>query len=262
MTKLQYIDSHCHLDFPDFEAELDAIIERARSLGVTHMTTIGTTLKKIDRVIQIAESYPFIYASAGIHPHDAEAEFDVTYDDLAKLAKHPKVIGIGETGLDYFYEHSPKDKQQELFRLHIQVARDFGLPLIVHTRDADHDCLRILQEEMQKGAFKGLIHCFTASQDFAMEVLKLGFYISISGIVTFKKATDLHESVRNIPLNRLLIETDSPYLAPIPHRGKRNEPSFVIHVAEAIAELKDCSLPEVAQVTTQNYFDLFQKAQI
>lgn len=258
-NSLQYVDSHCHLDFPDFEAELDTIIQRARSMGVSHMTSIGTSLKTINKTLKVAEAYPFIYATVGVHPHDAEAEFDISYEDLAKIAEHPKVIGIGETGLDYFYEHSPKEKQQDLFRLHIKVARDFDLPLIVHTRDADHDCLAILKEEMGKGAFKGLIHCFTASQKFAQEVLKLGFYISISGIVTFKKATELHEAVRQIPLDRLLIETDSPYLAPIPHRGKRNEPSFVIHVAEAIAELKDCPLPEVARVTTQNYFDLFQK---
>ncbi|MDP3533384.1 MAG: TatD family hydrolase [Alphaproteobacteria bacterium] len=259
MSVLQFVDSHCHLDYDEFQAEFDAIIERAQNVGVTHMTTIGTSLKNFPNTLKIAEKVPFIYATIGIHPHDAEKEKDATYEDLANGAKHPKVIGIGETGLDYFYEHSPKELQQQLFRLHIKVARDFDLPLIVHTRDADDDCLRILQEEMAIGTFKGLIHCFTASKEFADEVLKLGFYISISGIATFKKALELREIVKNLPLERLLIETDSPYLAPIPHRGKRNEPSFVVHVAEAIAELKDCALSKVAEQTTKNYFDLFQK---
>lgn len=259
MNALQFVDSHCHLDYEEFQSEFDEIITRAQRAGVTHMTTIGTSLKTFPNTLKIAEKLPFIYATIGIHPHDAEKEKEATYDDLARGAKHPKVIGIGETGLDYFYEHSPKELQQQLFRLHINVARDFNLPLIVHTRDADADCLRILQEEMAKSIFKGLIHCFTASKEFAEEVLKLGFYISISGIATFKKALDLREIVKNLPLERLLIETDSPYLAPIPHRGKRNEPSFVVHVAEAIAELKDLPLSKVAQQTTQNYFDLFQK---
>ena len=259
MSALQFIDSHCHLDCEEFQSEFDAVIERAQRVGVTHMTTISISLKTFPNTLKIAEKVPFIYATVGIHPHEAEKEKDTTYEDLAERAKHPKVIGIGETGLDYFYEHSPKELQQKLFRLHIKVARDFGLPLIVHTRDADDDCLRILQEEMALGTFKGLIHCFTASAAFADEVLKLGFYISISGIATFKKALELREIVKNLPLERLLIETDSPYLAPIPHRGKRNEPSFVVHVAEAIAELKDCELSKVAEQTTKNYFDLFQK---
>lgn len=256
---LQYIDSHCHLDYDDFAPELEEVIQRAKKAGVSHMTTIGTSLKTIGKTLKLAEAYPFIYASVGVHPHEAEEEFDITYEELAEYAKHPKIIGIGETGLDYFYEHAPKEKQKELFRLHIQVARDFQLPVIIHTRDADADCLDILKEEMKKGPFKALIHCFTASLEFAQEVLSLGLYISISGIVTFKKAENVQEAVKLIPLERLLIETDAPYLAPIPHRGKRNEPSFVVHVAEQIAELKNRPLPEVARVTTQNYFDLFQK---
>jgi TatD DNase family protein len=252
------IDSHCHLDFPDFAADRAAAIQRANALGVETLLTISTSLKEVPRVLAVAEENPQIYCTVGVHPHTADQEL-VTAEDLITRATHAKVVGIGETGLDYYYETSNRANQQADFRAHIHAARETGLPIIVHTRDADDDTALILQEEYKKGAFKGLIHCFTASHPFAEAALDLGFYISLSGIITFKTAAALRETVAKLPLDRLLVETDSPYLAPLPHRGKRNEPSFVVHTAEKLAEIKGVSLQQVATQTTENFYTLFDK---
>ena len=255
------IDTHCHLDFDDFAADRDAVLTHADAAGVKGLVTISTSLKTFPRVRAVAESAPQIFCTVGVHPHTAEAE-QVDAATLMDLAQHPKVVGIGETGLDYYYESSPRALQQANFRAHIAAARETGLPLIVHARDADSDTMDILEEEYQQGAFPGLIHCFTASRELAERALAIGFYISVSGIITFKTATSLRETVRDaVPLERLLVETDAPYLAPIPHRGKRNEPGFVAHTAEAVATLKGVTVFELARITTANARQVFAKAQ-
>ena len=256
------VDSHCHLNFEQLSSQLDDVVRRAELENVGHMLTIGTKLREFESVRAIAENYPNIHCSVGIHPHEAEEEGgDVTVERLLELANHPKVVAIGETGLDYFYEHSPREVQKRSFRVHIEAARQSGLPLIVHTRNADEDTIHILQEEYEKGPFTGVIHCFSSGWEVAEKSMEIGFYISISGIVTFKAAKDLQEHVRKLPMSRLLVETDSPYLAPTPHRGKTNEPSFVAHTAAKVAELQDVSEDEVARVTTNNFFELFSKIQ-
>ena len=254
------IDTHCHLDFDDFAADREAVLARADAAGVKGIVTISIALKTFPQVLAVAESAAQIFCTVGVHPHTAEAE-QVDAATLIALAQHPKVVGIGETGLDYYYESSPRALQQANFRAHIQAARTTGLPLVVHARDADSDTMDILEEEYQRGAFPGLIHCFTASRELAERALAIGFYISISGIVTFKTAATLRETVRDVvPVERLLIETDAPYLAPIPHRGKRNEPGFVAHTAEAVAEIKGVTVFELARVTTENARRVFAKA--
>lgn len=253
------VDSHCHLDFPDFAPELDAVIERARAAGVGTMLTIGTRLDRFAGVRAIAERYPDIWCSVGVHPHDAADEPLGEAQALLDRADHPRVVGIGEAGLDYYYEHSPKDDQIRNFRAHIAAARATGLPLIVHARDADDDLCAIMTEESEKSAFPGLIHCFSSTAKLAKTALDLGMYISISGIVTFKKADELRSIVADVPLERLLVETDSPYLAPMPHRGKRNEPSFVTHTAAVVAKLKNVAPERLAEATTDNFFRLFTK---
>lgn len=254
------VDSHCHLDFPDFAEDIDDVVTRARASGVGVIQTICTKITEFERVRAVAERFDDMYCSVGIHPHEAERQPTVTAERLEELADHPKVIGIGETGLDYYYEHAPRDAQKAQFRAHIEAARRTGLPLIVHTRDADDDTIEILTDEAEKGAFPGLIHCFTSSRRLAEACLDLGMSISISGIVTFKSARELQENVRMIPLDRLLVETDAPYLAPVPKRGKRNEPQLVVHTAQFIAELKGVSYAELAARTTENFFRLFDKA--
>jgi TatD DNase family protein len=253
------VDSHCHLDFPQLAADLDGVVARAEAAGVGLMLTISTALSRFDRVLAIAERYPNIYCSVGVHPHEAEAEPDTVARQLVALSAHPKVIGIGETGLDYYYEHSPRAVQQRVFREHIAAARETGLPLIVHTRDADDDTGRILAEEMGQGAYPGLIHCFSSGRDLAEKAVCLGLYVSISGIATFKKADALRETVRQVSLDRLLVETDAPYLAPVPHRGKDNEPAFVAHTAAVVAGLKGLSPEQLATQTTDNFLRLFTK---
>ncbi len=255
------IDSHCHLDFPDYDKDRDAVIANARAAGVERMLTISTKLSKAQEIISLAETYPDIMCTIGTHPHEAENEALAQCDDIVALANHKKVIGIGETGLDYFYENSPKRIQQEQFRAHIAASRKTQLPLIVHTRNADEDTCAILEEEMEQGAFPGLIHCFTASDALAWRALNIGFYISVSGIVTFKNAQALRDTLKHIPLDRLLVETDAPFLAPVPHRGARNEPSFVVHTADYLAELKDVSTQDLYTATTQNFYRLFSKAE-
>lgn len=253
------VDSHCHLDYPEF-ADLDEVARRAHEAGVGCMLTIGTSMLKFPGVLAVANARDDIYCTVGVHPHEAGKEAQVTVEGLLEHAKHPKVVGFGETGLDYFYEHSPRDAQKESFRTHIQAAREAQFPIIVHTRDADDDTLEILSDEMKNGAFPGLIHCFSASEDFAKEAVAMGFYISISGIITFKKADELRAAVATVPLDRLLVETDAPYLAPLPHRGKPNEPAFTRFTAEKLAEIKGVDFDELAETTTQNFFKLFTKA--
>lgn len=256
------VDSHCHLNFEQLSSQLDDVVSRADAAGVKHMLTIGTKLREFEAVRQIAEKYPNIHCSVGIHPHEAEEEgADVTVETLLELSNHPRVVAIGETGLDYFYEHSPREVQKKSFRVHIDAARRTGLPLIVHTRHADEDTIQILTEEYEKGPFTGVIHCFSSGWEVAEKSMEIGFYISISGIVTFKAAEELRNHVQKIPLNRLLVETDSPYLAPMPNRGKTNEPSFVKHTALKVAELKSISEDEISRVTTENFFTLFNKIQ-
>jgi TatD DNase family protein len=257
---LQFIDSHCHLDFPEFDEDREEVFQRAASAGVGTLLAIATTLEKYPRVRAVAERAN-VWCTVGVHPHHVKDEPDVTAARLLEIAADPKVVAFGETGLDYYYEHTDRALQQTSFRAHIAAARAAQLPLVVHTRDAEEDTIAILREEYEKGPFPGLIHCFTASQALADAVLPLGFCLSISGIITFKSAESLRNTVRAVPLERLLIETDAPYLAPLPHRGKRNEPAFVVHTAERLAELKQVSLEEVATATTQNFFRLFTKIQ-
>ena len=255
------VDAHCHLDFEDYEGELHEVVQRARARGVGTILTISTHLGRFPGVRAIAESYDDIYCSVGVHPHEAQHHTEVTPDQLVDLANHPKVIGIGETGLDYFYEHSPRKAQQQCFRAHIEAARRTGLPLIVHTRDADDDTMGILAEEMEKGAFTGLIHCFSSSRQLAEKSVEIGLHISISGIATFKKADSLRETISGLPLERILVETDAPFLAPMPNRGKRNEPSFVADTAACVAGVKGIAEAELAAATTANFFRLFTKAE-
>ena len=253
------VDSHCHLDFPEFAPELDAVVARARDAGVGVCVSIGTTLANFPNVCAVAERFDNVWCSVGIHPHEAEKELLASPQPLVGAARHPKVVGIGETGLDYYYEHSPRAQQVANFRSHIEAARQTALPVIVHTRDADDDTIAVLREEMAHRPFTGLIHCFTGTQRLAEAALELGLYISVSGIATFKKSDELRAVLKPVPLDRLLVETDAPYLAPMPHRGKRNEPAFVAHTAAALAALKGVSAEELANATTENFFRLFMK---
>jgi len=253
------VDSHCHLDFPEFAPELDAVVARARDAGVGVLVSIGTRLDGFARVREIAEQFPDVWCSVGIHPHEAEKELLDKPKSLVDAARHRKVVGIGETGLDYYYEHSPRQQQIANFRTHIEAARQTGLPVIVHTRDADDDTIRILRDEMAARPFTGLIHCFTGTKRLADAALELGFCISVSGIATFKKSDALRAVLKDVPLERLLVETDAPYLAPMPYRGKRNEPAFVKHTAAALAVLKGVTALELEEATTANFFRLFTK---
>ena len=252
------VDSHCHLDFPDFAPERDAVIGRAFDAGIGTMLTICTRLDQFDGVRAIAEADPRIWCSVGAHPHEAADHADLLAQRLVALAEHKRVVGIGETGLDFHYDLSPRDIQERVFRAHIAASRESGLPLIIHAREADSEIAAILAAEMPP---PGVLHCFTGSRALAEAALDLGFYISISGIVTFRNAEELRAIVRDLPLDRLLVETDAPYLAPVPHRGKRNEPAFVAATAAFVAELKGVAAEELAAVTTANFFRLFAKAE-
>ena len=254
------VDSHCHLDFPELSGDVDGVLARALNAGVGHLLTISTKITKFDGVLAMAERFDNVSCSVGIHPHEAGVEPVTDAVKLMGLSIHPKVVAFGETGLDFYYEHSPRADQERSFRVHIAAAREAGLPIIVHTRDADPEMAAILDDEMGRGVFNGVIHCFSSGPELAEKALDLGLYISFSGIVTFKKADALRGVAKAVPMDRILVETDSPYLAPVPHRGKTNEPAYVAHTAAVVAELKGMSRDELAAQTTANFFRLFTKA--
>ena len=253
------IDTHCHLDFPEFAAEMPEVIARARAAGVERMITISTRVAKYDTYRAIAAAQDCVWFSVGTHPHQAHEEPDVSVDQLVELAGHPRCVAIGEAGLDYHYDRSPRDVAETVFRRHIEAARRTGLPLVIHSRDADDDMARILREEMGKGAFKALLHCFTSSRALALTGIELGLHISFSGVLTFKNSQELRDIARDLPVERLLVETDAPFLAPIPHRGKRNEPSFVAETARVLAGARQADVSEIASITTSNALKLFNK---
>ena len=255
------VDSHCHLDYFLKDEDLEDALTRARDVGIGCMVTIGTKLSTFDTILGIAEANDDIYCTIGVHPHEAGEEGISSPDVLLEKSRNQKVIGFGESGLDYYYDHAPRDRQEESFRAHITAARETGLPVVVHTRDADEDTISIMRDEYAKGAYPALIHCFTAGPELAKASLEMGFYISLSGIITYKSAEDIRQTIASAPLDRLLIETDSPYLAPVPMRGKKNEPSFVLHTAEALANVKQVSVDEIHSATTDNFYRLFTKAQ-
>lgn len=254
------VDSHCHLNYEGLVEQQGDVLSRARDAGISAFLNISTRQSEWDAVIGTAEREKDVWASVGIHPHEADQHADLGEGALLEVTDHPKVVAIGETGLDYYYDKSDRAVQQALFHRHIEVSRQTGLPLIIHTRDADDDTAKILEREMGKGAFPALIHCFTASADFGRRVLDLGLSISISGIITFKSARELQEFAKEIPEDRLLVETDSPFLAPVPHRGKTCEPGFVKHTAQFLADLRDTSLEQLGEATTRNFYALFSKA--
>ena len=253
------VDSHCHLDFPDFADDRAGFIARAAEAGVKRMITISTRVRRFDEIRAIAEAHEEVWCSVGTHPHNAGEETDVTADDLLRLAEHEKVVAIGEAGLDYFYDKAPRDDQAAGFRTHIAAARESGLPLVIHARDADDDIAAILEDEMGKGAFLFVLHCFSSGRGLAETGIRLGGYVSFSGILTFKKSDPIRATARALPLDRILVETDAPYLAPEPKRGKRNEPAFVAHTAKVVAELKGVGMAEIEARTTENFFYLFNK---
>ena len=253
------VDSHCHLDFPDFAPELDAVVARAQAAGVGHMVTICTRVRRHAQVLAVAERFPNITCSVGTHPHHAHEELDITAEDLIARTSHPKVVALGEAGLDYHYDNSPRDAQAQGFRTHIAAARATQLPLVIHTREADDDCARILEDEMGKGAFPAVLHCYTGGPELARRAVALGCYIGFTGIVTFKNSAALRAIAAELPADRFLVETDAPYLAPLPYRGKRNEPSYVVDVAKVLAEVRGVSFDEISRQTTENFFKLFGK---
>jgi TatD DNase family protein len=253
------VDSHCHLDFPDFADDLEGVIARARAQDVERIVTISTRVGRHADLLAIAERFPEVFCSIGTHPHNAEEELHITAAELIAHARHPKVVAVGEAGLDYHYEHSPRDAQEQSFRRHIAAARETALPLVIHSRNADDDTARILEEEMGKGAFPAVLHCFTGGPELAARAIKLGFCISFTGILTFKKSDALRAIAAELPTDRFFVETDAPYLAPGPHRGKRNEPAFVVETAKALAKLRGVTYDEIARQTTDNFFRLFAK---
>ncbi|RWL49127.1 MAG: TatD family deoxyribonuclease [Mesorhizobium sp.] len=253
------VDSHCHLDFPDFADERAAIVARALAAGVGRMVTISTRVKRFQQILEIAGTFDEVYCSVGTHPHQAAEELDVTADELVRLAEHPKVVAIGEAGLDYYYDKAPRDAQAQGFRTHIAAARRTGLPLVIHARNADDDMASILEDETGKGAFPFILHCFSSGRRLAEVGVALGGYVSFSGILTFKNSPELRAIAADVPRDRLLVETDAPYLAPVPHRGKRNEPAYVANTAKVLAETIGVSEAEIADITTGNFFRLFTK---
>jgi TatD DNase family protein len=253
------VDSHCHLDFPDFADELDAVVARARAAGIGRIITISTRVAKHAGLLAIADRFPDVFCSVGTHPHNAHEELDVTTADLVARARHPKVVAIGEAGLDYHYDYSPRDAQERGFRTHIAAARETGLPLVIHAREADDDVARILEEETGRGPFPAVLHCFTSGRDLAMRAIALGLSISFTGILTFKNSADLRAIAAELPADRILVETDAPYLAPGKMRGKRNEPSYVVETAKVLAETRGVAFDEIARQTTENFFRLFSK---
>ena len=253
------VDSHCHLDFPDFSADLDAIVARAAEAGVARMITISTRVKRLGELLKIAERFPDVYCSVGTHPHHADEEDGISADELIALTKHPKVVALGEAGLDYFYDNGSPEAQARGFRAHIAAARATGLPLVIHARDADEDCRKILEEEVAKGPFRAVLHCYTGGRKLAMAAIELGLSISFTGILTFKKSQALRDLAAELPADRIMVETDAPYLAPGKFRGKRNEPAYVVEVAKVLAETRGVSLDDIARQTSENFFRLFSK---
>jgi TatD DNase family protein len=253
------VDSHCHLDFPDFADELDAVIARARAAGIGRMVTISTRVRRQNELLAIADRFSDIFCSVGTHPHYAHEELDVTAADLVARTRHPKVVAIGEAGLDYHYDRSPRQDQELGFRTHIEAARETGLPLVIHSRNADEDTARILEEETGQGTFPAVLHCFTGGPDLARRAVALGLFISFTGILTFKNSTALRAIAAELPPDRILVETDAPYLAPNPFRGKRNEPAYVVETAKVLGETRGVSFDEIARQTTENFFALFSK---
>lgn len=254
------VDSHCHLDFNDFEDDMDEVIARARESGVSLILNAGNNLKELKNQLVLSERYPFIYTAVGVHPHNAQEYPNLKAEELIAETSHPKVVGIGESGLDYYYDYAPRDLQIQLLKEHIKAAQETGLPLIIHNRESDDDMINILDEAYRQKAFSGVIHCFSSTQKLADFALSIGFYISASGIITFNKSADIRAIFETIPMDRLLVETDSPFLAPIPQRGHRNEPSYVRYTAEKLAQLRDVSFEEIAQITSDNFCNLFRKA--
>ena len=260
MADIALIDSHAHLDYPQLADDLPAVLARAGAAGVSHIITIGVKLSTADAPKKIAESHDNVWCSVGIHPHEAGNEPDAcNIEAIRAAADHPKCVAIGEAGLDYFYDYGRPDQQAASFRAQISVARELGLPIIVHSRDADEDMGDILEDEMQRGAFTGVMHCFSSGAALAERALAVGFYISFSGILTFKKSTDLQAIAADVPLDRILVETDSPYLAPTPHRGKSNEPAFTAYTLEKLAEIRGLPVAEMADITRRNTQNLFSK---
>lgn len=253
------VDHHCHLDFPQFDADRSAMIARAHRAGVGLMVTICTRIAKLDKLLAISEAHPSVFCSVGTHPHYADEELDITTDQIVKLAQHPRIVAIGEAGLDYHYQKSSAEGQADGFRRHIRAARETGLPLEIHARDADQDTIRILEEEHRDGPFPAILHCYTGGPELAQRAVELGLYISFTGIVTFNKSSDLREVARNVPIDRLLVETDAPYLAPMPYRGKTNEPAYTVHTAAKLAEVKGMESEVFANAVTENFFRLFTK---
>lgn len=259
VTPPRITDTHCHLDFPDFADDLAGVVARARAAGVHRMVTISTRVKKAAIYQSLAEKYENVWFSVGTHPHNAAEEPDVTLDEIIRLSQHPKCVAIGEAGLDYHYDKSPRDQQAASFRLQIAAARQTGLPLVIHARAADDDMIAILREEMGKGAFTAILHCFSSGAELARVGVELGLYLSFSGILTFRNSVEIRDIAAHIPLDRLLVETDAPYLAPVPHRGKTNEPAFTAHTANVLADVKGMSLEALAPVLEANTNRIFGK---
>ncbi|MCA8927605.1 MAG: TatD family hydrolase [Alphaproteobacteria bacterium] len=253
------VDSHCHLDFPELHVDLDAVVARARNAGIGCMLTICTRVEAIPTVLAIAERYPEVYAAIGIHPHSVEGHGVRSVDEIVSWTEHPKVVGIGETGLDYYYDKSPREMQRQSFVNHIEASRRTGLPFIVHTRNADADTAAILDEAMAKGPVPGLLHCFSSGRPLAEHAVRHGLYVSFSGMLTFRNADDIRATAKVLPSDRLLVETDAPFLAPVPKRGKTNEPAFTIHTAACLAEVHGVTAAAMAETTTDNFFRLFAK---
>ncbi|RDE08625.1 TatD family hydrolase [Pelagibacterium lacus] len=254
------VDSHCHLDFDVLAGDIDGGLARARANGVTHCVTISTRIRRFDTIRAIAETHDNVFCSVGTHPHNAHEELDISVEEIIALSQHPKCVAIGEAGLDYHYDSSPRDAQAQGFRTHIAASRETGLPLVIHARQADDDMIAILEEEAEQGAFPFVLHCFTSGAELARRGLALGGYISFSGIVTFKNAAEIQEVARAVPADRFLVETDAPYLAPVPHRGRSNEPAFVRHTAEKLAELRGVPFETIAEQSSANFARLFSKA--
>ncbi len=260
-ARAMLVDSHCHLDFPELHAELDGVVARASEKGVGHLLTVCTRVRRHAEVLAIAERFACVTCTVGTHPHQAGEEPDIPVDVFVRHASHPKVVAIGEAGLDYHYDFSPRAAQERGFRTQIAAARETGLPLIVHSREADEDTARILEEETTRGAFTPVLHCFTGGRALADRAVALGAYVSFSGILTFKRSDDLRAIAAALPAERILVETDAPYLAPMPWRGKRNEPAYVVETARVLAQVRGVSVAAIARQTTENFFRLFVKAQ-